>query len=329
MSDVLSIGFRPKRFSEMVGVSRVTDVIKRQMASKRQPKAFMFVGESGVGKTTLARIIAVSLQCRHAEFGEPCDACIKNQHVFDIHEINASEVRGVDDIGQMVEAANYLPKEPSRRRIFLFDEAQMITGNAQNLMLKHFEDCPPTTVFIICTTDPGKILKTLRRRCLTFTLPGLGVNGMTKLVTRALKYVGSKKSAEDLAEALLEAGVTSSGLAMMAVEKYVAGAEAKRAAQVIYDTELNTLAICRSVFAGQWDSVREEMKNATPGDVRAVRASVAGYLKSVLLGKGVGTQARLCAEAIQDLGAVPFEDALLVPNTIAVLYKLCRKFGKG
>lgn len=325
-SRVLSISARPKRFSEMVGVGRIANSIRNQVKTGRIPNAWMFIGESGAGKTTLARILAVSLQCTHQEkFGNPCDDCLKLQSSFDITEINASKVSGVEEIESAISGASYAPRSPSLKRVYLLDEAQRLSTAAQNLLLKPFEDFPDSTVFIICTTEPGKILKTLRRRCMTYTIPPLGIESMQKLVSRLLERVKSRREPEPLAEALLELNVTSAGFVAVAVEKYEQGEDAEAAAQVAFDSAINNLDVCRAVIKGDWNTVKAAIKNATSEDAASLRASVAGYMKTVLLDSDLESKrARLMAECIKELSS-GFSYETTVASMVAALYNCCKK----
>jgi DNA polymerase-3 subunit gamma/tau len=135
------------------------------MATKRQPRAWMFSGITGTGKTTIARIIAKSLQCTHSNvFGEPCKAC-RASTSFDIAEVNAAELNGVDAIKELAQHSTYFPSPGSQAKVIILDEAQRITKPAQNILLKYFEEPPKTTTWIVCTTEPDQILRTLRGRC--------------------------------------------------------------------------------------------------------------------------------------------------------------------
>ena len=330
MSQILTLSGRPQTFDELVGQQHMIKLIRARHKSGRFPAAIMFIGESGAGKTTVARIIATSLQCKHQQaFGNPCEVCRRNRAKFDIVEINAAEHSGVEEVEQTISGAFYTPKPPSKYRVYMFDECQNLSKAGQSALLKYFEDSPKSTIWIICTTDPQKILRTLRRRCFTYTIPNLGMKGVAALVKRTIEQAGQKKDGEDLTEALLEAGVTSPGFVVLAVEKYLDGETVEKAAQVGLDSAVDTLRICRAVVKGDWETVRQQLFAANPEDARAIRGAMGGYLKAILLNADSGSNAKRTADAIAELAKLnSFEDGMQLSSTVAALYKLCMQYNR-
>lgn len=330
MTQALNISFRPKTFDDLIGQEDVVEKIREHIKSGRVPSAWLLSGASGVGKTTIARILALSLQCSHQKvFGHPCKDCRKDKSQFDIIEINTAEASGVDETESVISGAFYSPKPPSKYRIYIFDEMQKASNASQNVLLKYFEDSPETTIWVICTTEPGKIIRTLRRRCITYTIPELDDEGVKRLVVKAIEFTGSSMKSKPLYQALSEANVGSPGFIVMAVEKYLAGESPKRAARVGMETSLDTLSICRSVLRGDWNTVRQIMRKSTPDDGRIVRIAVSGYLKAVLLGSEAGSKADTLAKGLHELSSISvFEESLQNSATVAILYKLCQRFGE-
>src|ERR1700751_3635825 len=196
---------RPRVFEDMVGTERIVKSIRRRMATGRAPKAWMLYGITGSGKTSLARIIAVSLQCKHQkEFGHPCKRCYHSRKYFDIVEINAGKETGKDPIEDATEGVYYAPKPGSRRRVYIIDEAHGLSVNAQRMLLKLTEDCPRTTNWIFCTTRADNILDTLQGRCAIYKIPGLELEGVKILVKKVLDKLHSDRSVSELAEQLME-----------------------------------------------------------------------------------------------------------------------------
>lgn len=310
-TQILSLSLRPRIVKEMIGAKNLRIVLQGHWKSGRLPQAWLFSGETGTGKTTIARILALAIQCPHQqEFGNPCDACQKNRSEFDILEINASEISGVDEIGNTIKGAWYGPRYPSKARVYILDEAQRISSAGQNLLLKYFEDCPKSTYWIICTTDPDKILPTLRARCIAYKIPGLHPETIKELVTRALRSVGSNLLPDRLADALFENSIRSPRLILMAVEKYTAGASVEVAARVdLSDSEINPLLISRAVTQGEWSKVAGILKKAGPEDSRFILASVMGYLRNMVLGSKPGSEnGNAGALGLRRLGKMMFMD---------------------
>jgi DNA polymerase III subunit gamma/tau len=325
MSDELALTMRPRSFNEMVGSKKLLHQIRKIMEGDKIPKAWMFSGDTGAGKTTIARIMAVSLQCRHQEFGDPCKRCIRHKREFDIVEINASDITGIEGMRDAVSGAFNYPKPGSRRRVYILDEFHQASQHTQNLLLKFFEDCPRTTNWIVCTTRPDKILPTLQSRCTILAVPSLDLDGVKQLVKRGLKICHSDRSVSELSEKLLENRITSPRLILKAVQKYVdEETTADEAAQVTLVSDVDTYTICRTIVKGDWESIAKLLTEAKPEDNMVIRKSVAGYLNTMLLGDVVGDRANNIAKVILQLNVVGDDMAA----TCAVLYNACKYFSR-
>lgn len=326
MKSIISLAHRPRTFSALVGQQSITSAIEKQLKSGRGPRAWMFSGQTGGGKTTIARILALSYQCSHQPFGKPCKDCYTRRMDFSIHELNASKVNGVQEIGELVANSEYTPIPPSRKRVYILDEAQRLTVHAQNLLLKPFEDPPKTTIWIICTTEPTKILPTLRRRCMQYVMRPLSYQAIDTLVNKIVTKENLKVDVDAFIEAANKAQVSSPALIVMGLEKYASGISAKAAIQG-QESNADTLAICRAVVKGNLDALHREMNKTTQEDVRVVRASVAGYLQAIFLKST--SRNELCTMAIEDLAeTTKVDESMQMAYLNAVLHEACYQFGK-
>lgn len=328
MEEILSLALRPRTFGDMVGQAKITKAIQQHYGSKREPRAWLFIGDSGSGKTTLARVLALSLQCKHQqEFGSPCEDCFKKRTDFDIIEINAAEITGVEAVGQLARETEYLPMPPSRRKVFIMDEAHQLSNSSQNLLLKYFEDSPKTTCWIINTTDPQKIIRALRSRCITYPMAPLTMKATTKLIDSAVKATKAKVDKEALLDQLFQQKVTSPRDILMAFEKFVAGASAE-AAVMGGEASIDTLRLCRAVAAGDWEGAKDILMVADANTARVARSALAGYLRSILT-QSQGSKATMASDCIDMLAtASRVEDSLQVPYTLSIVYKITKRFTK-
>jgi len=161
--------YRPQKFNEVVGQEGAVKILKNAVRTNRVSHAYIFSGPRGVGKTTIARILAKSLNCLNPQDGEPCGHCenckaISKGNFPDLIEIDAASNRGIDDIRQLKESVSYAPIK-GKYKVYIIDEAHMLTKEAFNALLKTLEEPPPRTVFILCTTELDKIIPTIQSRC--------------------------------------------------------------------------------------------------------------------------------------------------------------------
>jgi DNA polymerase-3 subunit gamma/tau len=171
---VLARKYRPRSFDTLIGQDHVVRALTHALDTQRLHHAWLFTGTRGVGKTTLSRILAKSLNCDTGITSKPCGVCracteIDAGRFTDYVELDAASNRGVDEMTQLLEQAVYAPSV-GRFKVYMIDEVHMLTGHAFNAMLKTLEEPPPHVKFIIATTDPQKIPVTVLSRCLQFNL---------------------------------------------------------------------------------------------------------------------------------------------------------------
>jgi len=172
---VLARKYRPQKFSDVIGQEHVTRTLQNAIAQERIAHGYIFSGHRGIGKTTVARILAMALNCRSAEkpVAEPCGVCdscteIRAGNAVDVIEIDAATNRGIDEIRELREAARYRPAR-DRFKIYILDEAHQITDAAFNALLKTLEEPPSHVIFMMATTQPEDIPQTIRSRCQHFS----------------------------------------------------------------------------------------------------------------------------------------------------------------
>lgn len=326
MSKILSLSMRPRTLSGLFGQEKLAAAVRAHMA-KRPPQAWMFHGASGTGKTTIARILAVSYQCSHMKhWGDPCDNCWKSRAEFAIHEINASSVSGIDELEKVVEMSRYRPSNDGGRRVIVLDEAQRISNAAQNMLLKPFEEPPSTTVWIICTTDPTKILLTIRRRLTTYQLKSFSIGTTEKFLEKYAARAGITRPIAPLAEQCHLMGIGAPALLLQALEKYSAGVTPSEAATGTDAANVETLRICKAITAGNWKEVVANLKNATPEDARYIRASVAGWLKGCLARETSPGEQEQAAAGLIELCSPPMDESMMLQWLWGVLNRACRRY---
>ena len=172
MYQVIARTWRPQRFSEVIGQSHVTETLQNAIRRNRIGHGYIFSGQRGVGKTTLARLLAKSLNCQQGPAPEPCGECDSCREVaagrsVDVLEIDAASNRGIDAVRELRENARYAPAR-DRYKVFIIDEAHQITPEGFNALLKTLEEPPPHVVFILATTEAHQFPETILSRCQHF-----------------------------------------------------------------------------------------------------------------------------------------------------------------
>ena len=187
---VLARKYRPKTFTQLVGQSHVVQALTNALRSQRLHHAYLFTGTRGVGKTTVSRILAKSLNCETGITDEPCGVCsacvdIDAGRFVDYTELDAASNRGVDEIQQLLEQAAYKPVQ-GRFKVFMIDEVHMLSNTAFNAMLKTLEEPPEYLKFVLATTDPHKVPVTVLSRCLQFNLRPMAPETIVEHLTQVL-----------------------------------------------------------------------------------------------------------------------------------------------
>ena len=199
---VLARKWRPQLFSEVVGQAHITKTLENAIISKRIHHAFLFTGPRGVGKTSVARILAKALNCIHGPTPTPCNKCviceeITEGHSLDVIEIDGASNTSVDDVRELKDNIRYLPSK-SRYKIYIIDEVHMLSNSAFNALLKTLEEPPKHAIFIFATTEPHKIPLTVISRCQRFDFRRIPARD----IINNLKSIASKEGVDIADEAL-------------------------------------------------------------------------------------------------------------------------------
>lgn len=267
----LYLKYRPTKFEDMVGNSSMLKSLKSVTnRSKGIPHAFLFCGPSGCGKTTLARILKKGFDCSEQDFVE----------------LNVANVRGIETIRDIGRQMTLSPMG-GQSRIFLLDESHKLTSDAQHALLKFLEDTPKHVRFILCTTEPDKLISTIRNRCSTFHVTPLTTRDMFKL----LKDVCGKEEVELPDEALREIVKVAEGSprkALVILDSVIDIDDDEDLIEAIKNYHIygkaGVIDLCRILLNGKakWKQVADILSKVEE-EPENIRYAVLGYMNSVLM----------------------------------------------
>ena len=284
--------WRPGSFAELVGQEHVATTLRQSVKQSRVSHSYLFCGPRGSGKTTTARIIAKAVNCLDLQDGDPCNACticqaINDSRFMDIIELDAASNRGIDEIRDIREKVNFSPAQGSRK-VYIIDEAHMLTDAAANAFLKTLEEPPGHVIFVLCTTEAHKILPTIVSRCQRFDfrrIPSdLICQRLTEMVeaegatvdSEALRLVaryasGSLRDAQNLLEQLVVS--SSDGVGLRQVEDLLGLGHGERWLDLVrYLLMGNTSASLGLINQAAWDGT----------DLRQLHRQTQELLRAVL-----------------------------------------------
>ncbi|NPV01889.1 MAG: DNA polymerase III subunit gamma/tau [Brevinematales bacterium] len=194
--------WRPQTFGEVIGQEHVTRALTNALSSGKIPHAFLFSGPRGVGKTTTARILAKALNCDTGITAEPCNQCavcvdIMSGNSLDVREIDGASNRGIDNIREVRDTVAYMPLK-GRYKIYIIDEVHMLTLEASNALLKTLEEPPEHVIFMLATTEPHKVIPTIRSRCQHYVFKKIPAS----VIVTQLKNISDKEKIHATEEGL-------------------------------------------------------------------------------------------------------------------------------
>ncbi len=274
---------RPRSLKAIIGAETTTAALRNMLDKGTLPHTLLFHGPSGCGKTTLARILKTELQC----------------HDLDWKEFNCSDVRGVDSVREISRLMHLAPTG-GPVRCWLLDELHQWTKDAQHAALKMLEDTPSHVYFFLCTTDPGKLLKTILTRCCEMPVRLLTHDELNTLVRRVAKREKTDVS-DDVLEEIVSSAQGSARTALVLLDKVLNLNEDERIAaiQAKLAEENEAIDLCRALIKKeQWSKVAGILRNLK-GEPESIRYAVLGYARAVLL-KTKNTQAYSIICAFRD-----------------------------
>ena len=286
--------FRPQTFKQVKGQESIVQTLQNQIRNNRIGHAYLFTGTRGTGKTSVARILAKAINCKNPQDGEPCNECencreISAGNFMDVIEIDAASNTGVDDIRRVIEEVEYSPVS-GQYKIYIIDEAHMLSGAAANAFLKTLEEPPAYAVFILATTEPHKLPITILSRCQRYDFKRITTD---KIAENIQEFIGSEniEAEEKAVRYIAAAGDGSMRDALSLLDKVVAF---NTGGKITYEDALTALGtvdteafskIFRAVNSGDaYTAVKafdDEIKNGK--DISRFVSDFIWYLRNILL----------------------------------------------
>ena len=329
----LPLKYRPMTFDDVVGQEHVVRTLRNAIASSRVANAYLFIGPRGIGKTTLSRIFAKALNCRHEDGSqsvEPCGKChncveIAQGDNIDVTELDAASHNKVEDVKPIIEAVQFAPVS-SKYKIFIIDECHMLTNAAWNALLKTLEEPPPYVRFIFATTEGDKVLATIVSRCQRFDLRRI----QTHDIVSRLKYICKKESIEAEEDALLAIARGAEGGmrdALSSLDQLISFKGSKITEEdalgvfgLVSRSALEGLA--KSVISGDTAGILKaiDMFDSAGKNLRRVGAELLAHFRNVLVVQALGPKSS-SLEATPEQVKVLEEQARMVDSSR--IFRIC------
>ena len=279
--------YRPKKLDELVGQNSIVKMLQSMIDKNRIPHAILLTGQSGCGKTTIARILRKELKCGKHDF----------------NELNCADNRGIEDIRKIRRRMKQVAIS-GKCRIWLIDEAHKLTNDAQNALLKMLEDTPSHIYFMLATTDPQKLTRTIRTRCTEIAVKPLSATDMNKLLLSICKLEKEKTSKKVLAK-IIEVSEGSARKALVLLNQVIELDDEDESLDAIKAStaEVAGIMIARALFNTytKWPAMAQILKDTAKEEPEGLRWMILGYAKTILLsGSKLSNRAYLVIEAFRE-----------------------------
>lgn len=264
--------YRPQTLDEVEGNEQVVDQLKSMLSDlEKCSHSFLIHGQTGCGKTTVGRIIAKEVGCVGVDY----------------KEINTADFRGIDMARDMIRNAYLLPVQ-GKARVWLIDECHKLTNEAQNAILKILEDTPRHTYFILCTTDPWLLIKTIRSRCTQLQMNPLTNQQMFQLLRKVVKGEGEKITRSVYDQIIQDAfGLPRNALQILEAVLNVPAEKRLEVAQQTAEVKSESIELCRAlVNPTSWKKVSNILEGLKDEDAEGIRRHILAYCQSVVLSGG-------------------------------------------
>jgi DNA polymerase III gamma/tau subunit len=283
--------YRPQSFEEVIGNEEAIVGIEALLEKKQRPHVFLLTGPTGCGKTTIARIIANNVGASEGE----------------IIELDSAQFRGIDTIRDLRKQSQYKPLDGDTR-VWIIDEVHQLSKDAQNAMLKSLEDTPDHIYYILCTTDPQKLLPTIIGRCSHHIVSTLQDKELMRLIRNVVKGEGEKLT-KQVYEQIMGDSLGHPRNAIQILEKVLSVPEEQRlsVAQKTAEEQNQSIELCRALMrkAG-WKEIALILKGLKDQDPEGIRRHILGYLQGVLLSKRNDGAAEVMEEFLEPFYASGF-----------------------
>ncbi|MBN1181516.1 MAG: AAA family ATPase [Bacteroidales bacterium] len=266
----LYLKYRPKDFNEIKGNQDAIKALDTMLSGKDIPHAFLLHGQTGCGKTSTARIIADKLECKGK----------------DLVEVDSGQFRGIDTIRDIRSNSQYLPIE-GKCRVWIIDEVHRLTSDAQSGLLKILEDAPKHVYFILCTTDPQKLLPTIKGRCIQIQMNPLSERQMFALLSSIVKSE-NQTLASDIYDQIVQDSLGLPRNAINILEQVLSVPEDRRLiiAKQTAEHQSQIIELCRALIGNaSWSKVKSILTGLKEQEAETIRRAVLGYCQAVLLNK--------------------------------------------